>query len=434
LRRIIAQSIPCPFGGLPVAAAVHEVGGHPVEVANLPVEEWSLVQRIAATPTFTRSDFLTKFLLYICDRKLRGHEDEITEYQIGTHALGRPESFHTGEDNIVRNYARLLRKNLAEYFEHEGSEEELVLEIPKGHYRPVFRRRELKALAVEGLKEETVPTDPLPVRTTRSARSIRTAWWLVGGLILLSSIPLGIRLHKSSLSADANMPLERLWGPFWIGNPPLVIFSNALFTGDQSNGMRYVASMDKVKNGEYVDTYTGVGEVNAVYDLTRLFQERHATFTLKRSLLVTWDEARQRDLIFIGSVANNPALRVIADANSMDFAITADNGFSGVVNRRPHRGELQIYARTSRPLTRDYAIVALIPGLEPGRRVLIFSGTTTFGTQAAVEFACGPEEVADLMRVIAGPSGSVRPFEAIIETTVGGNVPLQTKLIVVHLH
>lgn len=414
--------------------AVHNVEGYPTTGTELPAEEWSLVQRIAATPTFTRSLFLTRFLLYICDRKLRGREEEITEYQIGIHALGRPDSFHTGEDNIVRNYARLLRKKLAEYFENEGRDEELVLEIPKGHYRPIFQRREPKAPTLQESREDLLAADVLTVTAARDTRSIPIMWWLVAALILLGGIAISVRLHQSKASADANSPLERLWGPFWGESSPLVIFSNALFTGDQTSGMRYVASMDKVKDGDYVDTYTGVGEVSAVYDLARLFQEHHATITLKRSLLVTWDEARQRDLIFVGSVANNPALRVIADAHSMDFVITADNGFSGIVNRHPHAGELQMYARTPRPLTRDYAIIALIPGLEPGRRVLIFSGTTTFGTQAAVEFACSPEEVAQLIRIVTGPSGSVRPFEAVLETTVGGSVPLQSRVVAVHVH
>src|ERR1700761_531458 len=82
--------------------------------------EWQLVQRIVASPAFTRSKLLTNFLLYVCDRKLQGREDEITEHQIGVHAVGRPANYHPGEDNIVRNYARILRKRLEEYFEHEG--------------------------------------------------------------------------------------------------------------------------------------------------------------------------------------------------------------------------------------------------------------------------------------------------------------------------
>src|ERR1700759_756382 len=100
--------------------------------------EWQLVQRIVASPAFVRSALLTNFLLYVCDRKLKGKTDEITEHQIGVHALGRPDNYHPGEDNIVRNYARILRKRLEEYFEGEGQFEDLRILIPRGQYVPNF--------------------------------------------------------------------------------------------------------------------------------------------------------------------------------------------------------------------------------------------------------------------------------------------------------
>lgn len=404
---------------------------------DLPTAEWALVQRILATPAFSRSDFLSRFLIYICDRKLRGREDEITEYKIGTQALGRPDSFHTGEDNIVRNYARLLRKSLADYFGNAGSHEEMVIEIPKGRYFPVFERRDAGSWSHDptngpGL-EAAPPLQPAQAAAPPKKRPLHTIWQLAALLVALVCLAGAVMFATHWHRSEDDAAIDRFWGPFWSASSPLVIFSNALFIGDQATGMRYAASMTGSDTGQYVDTYTGVGEVSAVYDLTRLFQSHHAEFTLKRSLLVTWDEARKSNLIFIGSVANNPALRVIP-ADSMDFIITADNGFSAIQNRHPKSGEPQIYARLQNPLTRDYAIVALMPGLEPGRKMLVFSGLTTFGTQAAVEFGCSPDGVEQLLRAASGPYGTVRPFEAIIQTTIGGNVPLQSRLVAIHVH
>src|SRR5580698_2770593 len=99
---------------------------------------WLLVQRIVASKSFAKSYFLTSFLLYVSDRELHGKADEITEYQIGVRAFGRPESYNPGVDNIVRNYARILRKRLEEYFEEEGKDESIRITIPRGGYVPVF--------------------------------------------------------------------------------------------------------------------------------------------------------------------------------------------------------------------------------------------------------------------------------------------------------
>jgi hypothetical protein len=99
---------------------------------------WQLARRIAASKSFEKSSFLISFLLYVCEQELCGRGQELNEHQIGVKALGRPATYNPGDDNIVRNYARLLRKRLEEYFKTEGKDEQLRIDIPRGHYNPVF--------------------------------------------------------------------------------------------------------------------------------------------------------------------------------------------------------------------------------------------------------------------------------------------------------
>jgi hypothetical protein len=181
-----------------------------------------------------------------------------------------------------------------------------------------------------------------------------------------------------------------------------------------------------------VDTYTGIGELAAVYTLTRMFDAHQAHFVLKRSRLMTWDEAKAKNLVFIGSTAENPSLNALQ--STRDFTIIATQESAGIVNHHPKPGELPIYSRPEHPFNRDYAILALLPGMQAEKRILVFSGLTTFGTQAAVEFVCRPDTAADLLRQVSGPRGEVHPFEALIETTVTGGVPVQAHLVTVHVH
>jgi hypothetical protein len=71
--------------------------------------------------------------------------------------------------------------------------------------------------------------------------------------------------------------------------------------------------------------------------------------------------------------------------------------------------------------------------VQPGKRVLLFSGLTTFGTQAAVEFLCRPDSVAQILKQVTGPKGEIRPFEAVVQTTVGGGVAMETHLVTLRL-
>lgn len=100
--------------------------------------EWQLACRIAANRRLAKSELLRQFLLYICEQSLTGNPHRITEQKIGTLIFNRASDYNPGEDNIVRSYARMLRKRLDEYFATEGNCEPLRIVIPRGGYLPTF--------------------------------------------------------------------------------------------------------------------------------------------------------------------------------------------------------------------------------------------------------------------------------------------------------
>jgi hypothetical protein len=64
--------------------------------------------------------------------------------------------------------------------------------------------------------------------------------------------------------------------------------------------------------------------------------------------------------------------------------------------------------------------------------VMIFAGTTTFGTQAAAEYACDRNSVRELLsRLTPSKSGGVKPFEALLHVKVRHGVPVETELLAV---
>jgi hypothetical protein len=112
---------------------------HEVSEDVLGDPRWLLVQRIAASQQLRESNRLRDFLLYVTECTLRGAPEEATEQQIGIHVFQRPPGYNSSEDSIVRTHARVLRQKLGAYFAAEGAAEEIVVEIPKGHYLPFFR-------------------------------------------------------------------------------------------------------------------------------------------------------------------------------------------------------------------------------------------------------------------------------------------------------
>ena len=56
--------------------------------------------------------------------------------------------FRSRPDTIVRTQAYRLRTKLKEYYENEGKKEQVIVEVPKGHYVPTFSfRQDAKANA-----------------------------------------------------------------------------------------------------------------------------------------------------------------------------------------------------------------------------------------------------------------------------------------------
>ncbi|HTV16942.1 MAG TPA: hypothetical protein VME68_19635 [Acidobacteriaceae bacterium] len=354
--------------------------------------------------------------------------------------FGRPAGYNSSEDSIVRTHARLLRQKLAAYFSEEGLQEGIILEVPKGHYLPVFHPRgtlhangQISLTAQPALESASHPDD---VSAAEQQWKLGLGFGVALGVVLAAVVlaVAALAWHPWRTAAAPQTAVDVFWHPFLSADPPLVIYSNALFEGSSTQGLRY-APPETARPSDsdgYVDTYTGIGELASVYTLTRLFDAHHETFLLKRSLLVTWDEAQLRNLIFIGSRAENPSLRVLEPTS--DFTMVAGPDSAGVVNVHPLPGEPAVYSRLERPLTTDYAILALQPGVRTGKQMLVFSGLTTFGTQAAVDFVCNPDTVALLLKKITGPRGEIRPFQAVLQTTIGGGVPLQTRLVTIRVH
>ena len=393
--------------------------------------DWMLVVRVCNSQCFHSSARLKEFLIYVADCALRNSPEEATEQHIGIHVFQRPPGYNSSEDSIVRTHARLLRQKLSEYFSTEGVDEDAIIEIPKGHYLPVFVPRHSQTTHTSDGVSTGVAATSTVVREPPATHKTPRRPWLLALVATLAIVLIGGFIRHETLPN----PVDHFWEPFLADNAALVIYSNAMFTGDSKKGLKYAPSSGP--NGSalpdnYVDTYTGIGELASVYDLTQLFDRHHSHFILKRSMLVTWDEAKLNNLIFIGSVAENPSLRVLP--STRDFTMIASDNYAGIVNHHPKPGEPALYQRPEHPMTKDYAILALMPGLQPGKKMLVFSGLTTLGTQAAVEFTCHRDTAEQLLNAAVGPDGEIRPFEAVLETTIGGGVPLETHLLAIHPH
>jgi hypothetical protein len=389
------------------------------------------------------SESLCKLLRYLAKHALDHPGVSLKEYQIATEVFGRRPDFDPQLDSTIRVQAGRLRGKLAEYYASEGAEDPIIVELPKGTYVLQFHRRSLgESKAHPGGADGRLREASRATKT--SANGISTIVTLC--VLLVASIAViawllasrkSIETVQTSGSESATAEFRELWKPFVTGpEDPWLIFSNAAFVGRPETGMRYFDSARDSTRPVW-DHYTGVGEVLAVHELDQVFGMLHRRIRVKRGSLFSLDDVKNNDLIFLGSPSENLTLTEIPSTREFVFQRLSDGprkGDLGIINVHPQAKETKVFlaSPSTSPLSEDYAVIALTPGMDPAHSVMIFAGTTTFGTQAAVEYVCRRDSLRDLLsRLSASKTGELNPFEALLRVKITRGVPVETELLTV---
>jgi hypothetical protein len=184
-------------------------------------EEYAAVERIVSSRHFARSPLLSSFLTYASRRAREDGMVRISEYEIGLNVFQRSDSFDPREDNIVRTYARHLRKRLQEYYETDGENDVIRVEIPKGTYVPVFRTVEPHAMFAAPVADSLLEKSDSETSFPRS----RPHWWRVwmpwAAAILLAVYSATLfwagrwSLHSWSLHSQMTTEHRSMLHPLW---------------------------------------------------------------------------------------------------------------------------------------------------------------------------------------------------------------------------
>jgi hypothetical protein len=401
------------------------------------------IDKLIGSHVLHGSESLCKVLRYLAHHALQHPGVPLKEYQIATEEFGRPPDFDPAVDSMVRVQAGRLRGKLAEYYTTEGTDDPIRIELPKGTYTLTFHHRqpgEVHHHAAEHHTFEQHTHEPIHGPIPQTSRNWLIAVIVLSVLLAVSLATLFItRRGLSVASATENRPAATAFQVFWkpfLSAPeePWVVFSNAAFVGRPETGMRYFNSARDQRTAVW-DHYTGVGEVLAVHNLDQVFAALHRNIRVKRGSLFSLDDAKNNDLIFVGSPSENLTLLEIPGTHEFIFQRAESGPRKGdlaIVNVRPQAGEQKSYFATpsTAPLTEDYAVLGLLPGLNPSRFVMIIAGTTTFGTQGGVEYLCRQNSVEQLLlRLSVSNTGEVKPFEALLRVKVTRGVPVETELV-----
>ncbi len=390
-----------------------------------PLERRQAIEALLASETFRRSDQLKRLLSYLYEQAEIGRIHEVTEYELGTIVLGRPVGFSPDTDSSVRTRMHGLRQKLEEYYRDGTCGSALRLEIPKGSYRPQF--------SIASMEVVVLPPS-------------RHHWVVYAAMLAL----LGVGLFFF-LRTRATNPLETLWQPVLASpQPPVLLVAQPIHiwvrdVQGQAEPLDYRHFPDPVPSSPQFLTYitprlrenakrvlhaspnaTLWGDAAGAAGAARFLAFRHVSSEfLPESALKGEVSLRGRAVLAFGRPEYSPAIK--------RYLLSTGGYTVGMLNEIRH---YSIY-RPADPKDRflntfppNEVNHGLITVLKDGpARVFVFSGITSDGTMAGLDYFTNEESVAQLWRLLEKEGHAEWPqaFQVVLRVTSSSGYAMAAK-------
>jgi hypothetical protein len=433
----------------------------------------ALLDRILSSPQLKRSNRMRELLAYVGRRALEEGCEQLHEQEIGTEVFGRAAGYDTSVDNIVRVNATELRKRIDAFFENEGANEPLIMEIPRGSYIPVFRYRpvespvpsvaEIPALVQEPEPHPVSEVQPqFPPLPEPPSQGRRWPWIaatiglgiaaLVLGAICLNLTSENRTMHKRLYPWEYQPAVSAFWTGFLGANPTTdVVMSDTAFGMFQTISKQSFSLQDYL-NRSYVSqirnqkldpqvhsmlamlarrTLVSRGEFNMAQhldDLDPLNTQIHMYFA--RSYIPSL--LKRHNVVLFGTRLSNPWMEIFE--NRLAFVVqqnpsVADPAAAGaprlIVNdRSPAAGEQATYT-PSNPV--GYCTAAYIPNPEHTGRVLLIEGTTSEAAEGCGEFLLSEPGMENLQKKLG--STTFPYFQVLLRTSQLIDTPITATIV-----
>jgi hypothetical protein len=421
------------------------------------------VDAILRSRTFHRCDQLKRFLRYICEAEWEGRRQDLTEYSVGVHALGRRADFNPEFDSTVRTRAHALRQKLNDYYAKEDPAATVRVELPRGSYVPCFTVQAAPLEAAPHVEPEH-DVDPLPWQSASPeppprrrgvwlpyALGLATAVLLAAGAVVGGWIRPGVRATVDPVVLD-------FWKPWLdsseaaaicVSQPPQVWVREY---GQNALPLQNGPFPDPAPtSGEFVSWYrrrsnTGnapsnlvlhpspnaplwgdaAGGAVAIQFLSRLGAGAHL---LPEKTLRGLYPLRGQSLMVFGRPEFSALQRELEPPEGFQVQYLPDVRRHAIVDqsRRSHR-----YFNSFEQDQENFGVISVLtsPQARP-RSTILFSGITSDGSLAGIEFLTSAPHLRILKDKLRAEGHAEWParFQVIVKTRSSEGYPLETSYV-----
>ncbi|MDE5420037.1 hypothetical protein L3049_18765 [Labilibaculum sp. DW002] len=330
------------------------------------------LNRICSHKLFVNSPTNSSLLKYLVEKAIA--KEEINEITIGSELYGIDYS-ENKSNSTVRSYMYKLRNKLADYYADAGAKESLLFEISKGQCNLSF----LSPTEYHKSRGEKGNTVTIPIKYIK----------VVSGVLLLTILSFFL------VKTIADKP-NFVWASYFEANSDnLLVVSDQFVVGETfPDGKERAVLYHEVNNNNdfikysqqhpeksiQLTDYTLMSKMApyTVNALSKWFTENDSSFDLKLESKLSYDDARNHNILFVGQYKTMNLSKSLFLKDSKVFA-TFNDGF------KYNNGSVaKVYnTRFGENQKVEYAMVSFNP-LSNGKNALYFVSNNDIGVMATV--------------------------------------------------
>jgi hypothetical protein len=355
------------------------------------------VARIVQNRNLKLSEGQGRLLSYLAEKSISGEAEDLKEYVVGVDAFGKPPSYDPRQESVVRTQVARLRQKLADYYNTEGGDDPILVDLPKGGFKMNF--------------EERPPAPEVP-----PAERTRVGWHLrekVLAAALVLALAGAVFSFVRSARSEGPTPesavlapeLQELWGPILSSNRPLVVCVATPSAGSSAAG-----------------TATGA------FLLGQFLAPRKQHVLLTRGDLLSMPEIMMDNVVFIGPSAGNRQLEAVP----INRQIVLEP--EGIRNLNPRPGEPAFLPdRVShKPQEGDesLALISHTPGLYGNGDIISLSGNQISSVMAAVQALTDPTLARTFVAKMKNSRGGLpRYYQVVLKVKSMDDMPVEISYV-----
>lgn len=341
------------------------------------------LEKLLNSKTFSKSGINKDLLNYLVNCTLKGENPK--EYQIANDVFGKKADQQ--KDFNIRVYIFNLRNKLKEYYQTEGRDDTVIIQIPKGKYKVDFRFDRIKSI--------------------RSMVSRYGFHLFAAGVVLVIIALIVIVQRPKSL-----LPENSLWREFFEPDFPIqIVLGDHYFFNDSIATGRIGISRDtRINSDEELDNYLKahpelIGKITknrmtyinkqapvGLFSMMQMFGGNQAETEMKFSSQLSWEDLREKHLIFIGSIKTIGFLNNTIEKLGLKYDLENTSFIYQTADSL-----LNFNNRSENYLQNEHACLVHFKTAD-GRKILFLLSDSDIGNIAAIKFLMDEKNAGLLMK------------------------------------